>query len=73
MLKANLTISQVLPDDASYPKDGMCKSGHQAGRGVRFFNVAGETLPRQMWGVYCEKCVQAAHKLNQIRKQRLGN
>jgi hypothetical protein len=63
MLKADLTFSEV-----SSPPDNMCKSGHVAGVGERFFKASGPNLPRERWGVYCNTCIMIARKLADKRE-----
>ena len=73
-LKASLTISEVVADNAdgtknsSFPHDGRCKSGHEVPPGTRFFVVSGVALSKARWGIYCEPCLIVANKLVRDRQ-----
>lgn len=51
-----------------YPLGGLCKSGHKAPLGTRFFHVHGPVLPLQHHGFYCEPCLKIANRLSNGEK-----
>ena len=76
-VKADLTISLVLPDEEHYPSDGFCKTGHfvkenclVSGKIIptRFFLIAGPVLPKKFHGVYCEECLSKAQSISKQQK-----
>lgn len=81
MFKASLVINEVLPyyeanpssSNPTYPKDKMCKSGHLTPDGVRFFQVSGDTLSKDRWGVYCELCLKVANRMIDRKRKLMGD
>jgi len=59
-LKADLSFNEILN-----PPSTNCKSGHVAPAGTRMWSISGDTLPKERWGVYCDKCLEVAGKLAQ--------
>lgn len=77
--RTTLTCAEVLPvnrdgsPNPKFPADRLCKSGHVAPEGARFFVISGPTLDRQRWGTYCQTCLRVAFMLKDKQKEVLGD
>ena len=79
MPRSQLTFAEVLAvnrdgsPNPKYPSDRVCKSGHPAPEGARFFIVSGPALDRSRWGTYCHTCMRVAFMLRDKQKEDLGH
>ena len=54
-----------------YPLDRICKTGHVAPLGTRFFSVTGPAINLANQGIYCEHCLAIANRMSRLLKHGL--
>lgn len=74
---SHVTFRMLNPDE--YPPNGEClgcgiandlyKEIDGTVRPMRFFMVSGTTLPKQHWGIYCERCMEIANATGKEMKK----
>jgi hypothetical protein len=74
-----MTQGEVVPrlkdgrPNPDFPHDGLCKTGHIAPPGTRFFQVSGKVVPKNVVGVYCEHCLAVANRMSRLAKEGKGD